>query len=282
MLPSGQSLPVVRISAPRGWVNFGIAELWHNRELLYFLTWRDVKVRYKQTAIGIVWAVVQPLATVLLFTLVFGRLAKMPSDGIPSPLFILAGLVPWNFFANAMTSASNGLATNAHLITKVYFPRLALPISAVLGGVFDFLIALGLLFGAMIVWRMPLDLHIVWLPVFIAFAFMTAVAVGLWLAALNAEFRDVRFILPFLTQFWMFATPVVYPSSELHDRWPALATFASLNPMVGVVDGFRWSLFGLGQPPGAMFAVSVAACAVLLVTGVAFFRRMERTFADVL
>jgi len=279
MLRNGESLPVVRISAPQGWVTFGLAELWRNRELLYFLTWRDVKVRYKQTSIGIAWALLQPLATLVIFSLVFGGLAKMPSDGIPYPLFSLAGLVPWNFFANAMTAASNGVATNANLITKVYFPRLALPIAAVLGGVFDFLIAFALLIGTMAFYGVMPTANVIWLPVFVTLAFTTALGVGLWLAALNAEFRDVRFVLPFLTQFWMFATPVVYPTSKLPEPW---RTLAGLNPMVGVVDGFRWSIFGVGQPPGAMFALSAAACVLLLVTGVAFFRRMERTFADVI
>jgi lipopolysaccharide transport system permease protein len=246
--------------------------------LLYFLTVREIKVRYKQTALGIAWAVLQPLFTMAIFTLFFGRLAKMPSDGIPYPVFALTALTPWTFFANGLTVSSNSLVTNANLITKVYFPRLAIPIAAVFSGAVDFLLSFALLIaysgyrGFWPTWR------ILWLPGFVLLAVATSLGVGLWLSALNVEYRDVRYTVPFLTQIWLFATPIAYPSSLMHEPW---RTVYGLNPMVGVVEGFRWAMLGSGHPPGAMFFVSCLAAALMLATGAFYFRRMEKGFADI-
>ena len=255
-----------------------ISELWEYRELLYFLTWREVKVRYKQTALGAAWAVIQPLFTMLIFSLFFGKLAKVPSDGIPYPLFCLAGLVPWTFFANGLSQASNSLVTSSNLISKVYFPRLSLPISAVLSGAIDFTISFVLLVGLMAWYRQSLSVRCIYLPLFFLLAFVTALGVGLWLSALNVEYRDVRYVIPFLAQAWMFATPIAYPSSLLHEPWRALY---GLNPMAGVVEGFRWALVGANTAPGPMIAASSFAAIVMLIGGAFYFRRMEKTFADV-
>ncbi len=272
------SIPVTIIEPSRGWVSLKLGELWEYRELLYFLTWREIKVRYKQTALGAAWAIIQPLFTMLVFSLFFGRLAKVPSDGIPYPLFSLAGLIPWTFFANGLSQASNSLVTSANLISKVYFPRLTIPLSAVLSGAIDFAISFALLVGMMALYhRMP-PLQCVFLPLFFLLAFVTALGVGLWLSALNVEYRDVRYTVPFLTQFWMFATPIAYPSSLLPERWRLLY---GLNPMVGVVEGFRWALIGTSTAPGPMIAVSTLAAVLILVGGAFYFRRMEKTFADV-
>ena len=270
--------PVLVIEPSRGWVGLKLGELWEYRELLYFLAWREVKVRYKQTAIGVAWAVVQPLFTMLVFSLFFGRLAKVPSDGIPYPVFTLAALVPWNFFANGLAQSANSLVGSSNLITKVYFPRLVIPISSILSGVFDFLIALVLLVGLMLFYGAVPRVTVLWLPIFWLFALMTALGVGLWLSALNVEYRDVRHAMPFLTQFWMFATPIAYPSSLLHEPWRSLY---GLNPMVGVVEGFRWALLEKGSAPGPMIGISAVAAITVLVTGAFYFRRMERTFADI-
>lgn len=274
---SPPEIPVLVIEPSKGWVSLKLRELWDYRELLYFLTWREVKVRYKQTAIGAAWALIQPLFTMLVFSLFFGRLAKMPSDGIPYPVFSLAGLVPWTFFANGLAQSSNSLVGSANLITKVYFPRLAIPISAILSGVLDFLIAFVLLLGMMMWYGVFPGLAVLWLPGLLLLALTTALGVGLWLSALNVEYRDVRYVIPFLTQFWMFATPIAYPSSLLQEPWK---TVYGLNPMVGVVEGFRWALLGKGSAPGAMLAVSAVAAVVLLVSGAFYFRRMEKNFSD--
>jgi lipopolysaccharide transport system permease protein len=278
--PSGSdaALPVTIIEPSSGWVSLKLAELWEYRELLYFLTWREVKVRYKQTALGAAWAIIQPLFTMLIFSLFFGRLAKMPSDGIPYPLFSLAGLIPWTFFANGLTQSSNSLVTSSNLISKVYFPRLTIPMSAVLSGAVDFGISFLLLLGMMVFYGRVPDARILALPLFILLAFVTALGAGLWLAALNVEYRDVRYTVPFLTQFWMFATPIAYPSSLLHEPW---RTVYGLNPMVGVVEGFRWALLGSRTAPGPMIAASSLAALVILIGGAYYFRRMEKTFADV-
>lgn len=274
---SPPEIPVLVIEPSKGWVSLKLRELWDYRELLYFLTWREVKVRYKQTAIGAAWALIQPLFTMLVFSLFFGRLAKMPSDGIPYPVFSLAGLVPWTFFANGLAQSSNSLVGSANLITKVYFPRLAIPISAILSGVLDFLIAFLLLLGLMAWYGVFPGLAVLWLPSLLLLALTTALGVGLWLSALNVEYRDVRYVIPFLTQFWMFATPIAYPSSLLQEPWK---TVYGLNPMVGVVEGFRWALLGKGSAPGAMLVVSAVAAVALLVSGAFYFRRMEKNFSD--
>lgn len=270
--------PVIRIRPSRGWVGLKLDELWLYRELLYFLTWREVKIRYKQTALGAAWALLQPLSSMVVFSLFFGRLAKMPSDGVPYPLFALTGMVPWMFFANGLSQSSNSLVANQSLITKVYFPRLAIPISAILSGVVDFLIAFALLLVAVIGYGRGFGWNVLWLPCFLVLALAVSLAVGLWLAALNVEYRDVRYVVPFMIQIWMFSTPIAYPSSLLGEPW---RTVFGLNPMVGVVEGFRWALLGTGRAPGAMFAVSAAATGLLLVSGAYYFRRMEKTFADI-
>jgi lipopolysaccharide transport system permease protein len=269
--------PVTIIEPSRGWVALRLRELWEYRELLYFLTWREVKVRYKQTAMGATWAIIQPLFTMLIFSLFFGRLAKVPSDRIPYPLFCLAGLVPWTFFANGLSQASSSLVTSSNLISKVYFPRLSLPISAVLSGAIDFMISSILLVGMMIYYRQVLTVRCFYLPLFFLLAFVSALGVSFWLSALNVEYRDVRYAIPFLSQLWMFATPIAYPSSLLHEPWRAVY---GLNPMAGVVEGFRWALVGADSTPGPMILASSCAAVSLLIGGAFYFRRMEKTFAD--
>jgi lipopolysaccharide transport system permease protein len=270
-------LPTFYIDPPSGWTSIGFRELWDYRELLYFLTLRDVKVRYKQTALGAAWAIIQPLFMMLVFSLFFGRLAKVPSDGIPYPIFTFCALLPWQLFAHALTESSNSLVANERLITKVYFPRLVVPIAAVLGGLVDFAVAFVILLAMMLYYRIVPTWAIVTLPAFIFLAVLTALAVGLWLSALNVKYRDVRYTINFLIQFWLFATPVAYPTSIVPERWRALY---GLNPMAGVVEGFRWALLGK-QPPGALLAVSVAVVIAILIGGLYYFRRMEQEFADV-
>ena len=276
--PGAAETPVLVIEPSRGWVGLKLKELWAYRELVYFLVWRDVKVRYKQTALGAAWAVIQPLFSMVVFSVFFGKLAKMPSDGIPYPLFSYAGLLPWNYFAQGLSSSSDSLVGSANLIKKVYFPRLAIPVAAVCGGVVDFAIAFGVLLLLMWHYGVAPTANVVWLPALLLLALVTALGAGLWLSALNVQYRDVKYTVPFLAQFWMFSTPVVYPSSLLEEPWK---TIYGLNPMVGVVEGFRWALLGVKTPPGPMLWVSVAAAAALLVSGAYFFRRMEKTFADV-
>jgi lipopolysaccharide transport system permease protein len=272
-----RNVQVMRIQPSKGWVSPRLRELWDYRELFYFLVWRDVKVRYKQTALGVTWAIIQPLFTVVIFSVFFGRLAKVPSDGIPYPLFSFAALVPWTFFAYGLNQSSNSLVGSANLITKVYFPRLAVPISSVVAGTVDLLLAFGVLLLMMWYYHVSPTWNIVFLPVFFFLTLTTSLGVGLWLSALNVKFRDVRLMLPFLVQLWMFGTPIAYPSSLLHEPW---RTVYGLNPMVGVVEGFRWALLGVKSPPGPMVAVSGVISILLLLGGVIYFRRMEKTFAD--
>ena len=271
-----EALKPTIIRPSRGWWAPSLGELWAYRELLYFLVWRDVKVRYKQTALGVAWAVLQPLLAMFVFSLFFGRLAGMESDGLPYPVFNLAGLVPWTFFAFGLSEAANSLIGSRNLITKVYFPRLAVPLAPVLAGLFDFAIALALLFGVMAFYGVFPGLRAVMVIPLTVLAFVTAIGAGLWLAALNVQYRDVRYVLPFLTQLWLFATPVVYPSSLVPGPWRVLY---GLNPMVGVVDGFRWALLGT-EVSGLTIAVSGAAAVVLAAGGAFYFRRMERAFPD--
>lgn len=271
------SSSVVVIKPSTGWVSLRLRELWEYRELLYFLIWRDVKVRYKQTVLGAAWAIIQPFLTMVVFAVVFGRLAKVPSDGVPYPIFAYAALVPWTFFAHALTAASNSVVGSAALIRKVYFPRLVVPLASVLSGIVDFLLAFGVLIGLMMWYGIGGSLKLFWLPLFLLQAIIAALAVALWLSALNVEYRDVRHTVPFLTQFWLFATPVAYPSSLLSEPW---RTIYGLNPMVGVIEGFRWALLNTGAAPGLMLAVSALASLTLLVSGAYYFRRLERTFAD--
>ena len=271
-------IPTVVIRPSEGWIALKLHDLWTYRELLYFLVWRDIKVRYKQTALGAAWAIIQPLFSMVVFSLFFGKLAKMPSDGIPYPIFAFAGLVPWTFFANGLAQSANSLVDSANLIKKVYFPRLTIPIANVLSGLVDFTLAFLVLVGMMLWYGVIPTGRVFWLPLFLLLAFVTALAVGLWLSVLNVEYRDVRYTIPFLTQFWMFATPIVYPSTLLKEPW---RTVYGLNPMVGVVEGFRWALLGTKTAPGPMIAVSAGAAVALLVGGAFYFRRMEKTFADV-
>jgi len=268
----------IRVERSRGWVSLQLLELWRYRELVYFLTWRDVKVRYKQTLLGAAWAILQPVLTMLIFSLFFGRLAHMPSDGIPYPIFTFAALVPWTFFSNGLTLSANSLVGNASLITKVYFPRLAVPIATVLSGVIDFVLAFVILLVLMRGWHVAPSSTIVWLPLFMLLALVTALGTGLWLSAMNVQFRDVRYTVPFLTQLWLFATPIAYPSSLLHEPW---RTLFGINPMVGAVEGFRWALFGHVPLPLTAIVVSSVVAIAVLVTGALYFRRMERTFADI-
>lgn len=275
---TGDDLPLVRIEPPRGWVSLRLGELWEYRELLYFLVWRDIKVRYKQTALGAAWAILQPVLTMVVFSVFFGRLAKVPSDGIPYPVFALAALVPWQLFAYAVSESTNSLVISQNLIKKVYFPRLVIPVASVLAGLVDFAISFVALIGLMTYYGIRPTPAIAILPLFILLAVASALCVGLWLCALNVQFRDVRYTIPFLTQFWMFVTPVAYPSSLVPEKW---RTVFGLNPMAGVVEGFRWALLGKATSLGPLLAVSIAAVVALLFGGLVYFRRMESTFADV-
>ncbi len=272
-------IPEITLIRPASsWTNIGLKELWEYRELLYFLTWRDVKVRYKQTVLGALWAIIQPFLLMVVFSLFFGRLAGVPSDGIPYPIFTFCALLPWQLFAHALAESSNSLVANERLITKVYFPRLVVPIAAVLGGLVDFAVAFVILLGMMAYYQIVPTWAVVTLPAFILLAIMTALGVGLWLSALNVQYRDVRYTITFLIQIWLFVTPVVYPSSIIPERWRPLY---GLNPMAGVVEGFRWALLGKDEPPGALLAVSVVMVILILIGGLYYFRRMEQEFADV-
>jgi len=270
---------VIRIQPSRGWISLRLKELWEYNELLYFLTWRDIKIRYKQTILGGAWAILQPFFTMVVFSLFFGKLAHVPSDGIPYPLFSYAALVPWTFFANGLAQSSNSLVSSANLLKKVYFPRLVVPISSVLSGVVDFILAFLVLLGMVAFYRTAPGVHLLWLPFFSLLGLMTALGVGLWLSALNVQFRDVRHTIPFLTQFWLFATPVAYPSSLLSEPW---RTVYGINPLAGVVEGFRWALLGAPSAPGPMILVSTLASLALLISGAYYFRRMEKGFADII
>jgi lipopolysaccharide transport system permease protein len=274
----------VRIRPRSGWRALDLGELWRYRELLFFLAWRDITVRYKQTALGVAWAVIQPLFTMLVFSIFFGALAKVPSDGLPYPLFVLVALLPWQLFAYALTQSSTSLVAEQRLITKVYFPRLLVPLASVMSGLADFVVAFVLVLGMMAYYAMssayvvPLTWNLLAVPLLILIALATALAVGLWLSALNVQFRDVRYTIPFLTQFWMFASPVAYPASLVPEPYRPLY---GLNPLVGVVEGFRWALLNAPAPDWGMMAVSAGVVLAMLVGGVYYFRRLEKTFADV-
>jgi lipopolysaccharide transport system permease protein len=270
----------VRIRPSTGWRTVDLAELWHFRELFWFLALRDIQVRYKQTALGVAWAVLQPVFAMLLFTIFFGRLAGLDqrTGDIPYPLSTFCALVPWQFFSYALTQSSNSLVSEQRLLTKVYFPRLIIPMAPVLSGMVDFGVSFLLLLGMMVYYGVYPHGTVLLLPAFVLMAMAAAMAIGLWLSALNAIYRDVRYTIPFLTQFWLFATPVAYPVSIVPERWQWLY---GLNPMVGVIEGFRWTLLGGGQPAWTAVAVSFAVVAVLLVGGLFYFRRMEKVFADV-
>jgi len=270
--------PVTYIRPSVGWVSLNLRELWQYRELLYFMVWRDVKVRYKQTALGASWAIIQPFFTMVVFSLFFGRLAGIPSDGVPYPIFSFAALVPWTFFANGLTQSGKSLVGDQNLIKKVYFPRLAIPIAAVLAGGVDFAIAFIVLVGMMLFYGIIPTATVIWIVPLLLLAFTVSLGVGLWFAAWNVRYRDVGHLVPFIVQFWLFATPIAYPSSLLDEPW---RTLYGINPMVGVVEGFRWALLGTETAPGPMIAVSAAVSVLILLGGVFYFRRMEKTFADV-
>ena len=270
-------LVVTVIRSSHGWVSLQLRELFEYRELLYFLTWRDIKVRYKQTALGVLWAILQPLLTMIVFSLFFGRLAKIPSDGIPYPIFAFAALVPWTFFAAGLGQSSSSLVGSANLLKKVYFPRLAIPIAAVLGGLVDFVLGFVVLIVLMFYYGRVPTANVVLVPAFVLLALVTSLGVGFWLSALSVEYRDVRFVVPFITQFWMLATPIAYSSTLLPEPW---RTIFALNPMVGVVEGFRWALLGTRSELGPIALVSALMAVLILVSGAYYFRRMERTFAD--
>jgi lipopolysaccharide transport system permease protein len=269
---------VIRIEPSKGWVSLGLGELWEYRELLYFLIWRDIKIRYKQTILGATWAFIQPFFTMVVFSLFFGRLAKVPSDGVPYPVFSFAALVPWTFFATGLGKASTSLVGSSNLIKKVYFPRLAIPLSSVLSGFVDFIIAFVTLIGMMLYFGIVPTINVLWLPFLLLLALMTALGVSLWLSAMNIQFRDVQYTVPFITQLWLFATPIAYPSSLLGEPWKSIY---AINPMVGVVEGFRWALLSTDTAPGLMLLVSSLAALAVLVSGLFYFRRLEKTFADV-
>ena len=273
-----ERVPIITIRPSRGWVFPHIRDVWAYRELLYFLVWRDLKVRYKQTVLGILWAIIQPFFLMVIFSIFFGKLGKIPSEGIPYPIFAYTALLPWSYFAQSLNACSNSLVANSHLITKVYFPRLIIPISSVLSGVVDFAISFSILLGLMFYYQIFPNLMVLLLPLLILMATATALGAGLWLSALNVQYRDIRYTMSFLTQLWFFATPVVYSSSLVPGIW---RFFYGLNPMVGVVQGFRGVLLGKGQIIGPMFAVSIIVIASLLFTGAIYFRRMEKGFADV-
>lgn len=270
--------PPIRNGPPSGWFDLNLREFWHARELNYFFVWRDIKVRYKQTAIGGAWAILQPLMTMLVFSIFFGRLAKMPSAGLPYPIFYLCALLPWLYFAAAMQSATNVVVEQQRVITKVYFPRLVLPVSAVISPLLDFAIGFVMLLLMMGYYHIQPTMTILFLPLFLLLVILTALGVSLWLSALNAIYRDVRYVVPFLIQFWMFASPVVYPSSLVPERWRWLY---GLNPMAGAIEGFRWALTGRGDPPSILLAASSAAVLVLVCTGALYFQKMEGLIADV-
>jgi lipopolysaccharide transport system permease protein len=268
---------ITRIEPPRNFLELHLRDVWSYRELLYFLVWRNLKVRYKQTVIGVIWVIVQPLLSMGVFTIFFGRLAKLPSDGLPYPVFYFAALVPWTYFATALQQATNVVVENQHVVTKVYFPRLILPLSAVVSGLVDFAISFVVLVFVTLGFRIIPGTAVLWLPVFLVLAVATALGVGLWLSALNALYRDVRYVTGFLIQFWMLASPVAYPSSMVPQRWRWLY---GLNPMSGVIEGFRWALTGHGQPAGLLQLVSAVMVLVLLASGLIFFQRMENTIVD--
>jgi lipopolysaccharide transport system permease protein len=274
----GQPLKTVVIQPSHGWLSLGLKEIWSYRELLYFLVWRDVKVRYKQTALGAAWAIIQPFFTMIVFSLFFGGLAKIPSNGVPYPIFSFAALVPWTFFANGMSLAANSLVSSSQLVSKVYFPRLLVPSATVLSGLIDFVLAFVVLIGMMLVYGIAPTARIVYLPLFLLLALIASLGAGLWLSAINVQFRDVKYVVPFLAQFWLFITPIAYPSSLLSEPW---RTIYGLNPMAGVVEGFRWALLNTDTDPSGITLMSSVAAVVMLVSGAYYFRRMERTFADV-
>lgn len=269
----------VVIEPPQGWFNLHLREAWAYRELLFFLVWRDIKVRYKQTLLGATWAVIQPIMTMVIFSVIFGKLAKLPSNGIPYPIFSYAALLPWQLFSRALSDASSSLVNNQAFVTKIYFPRLFLPTASILSGLVDFLIALVILFGMMWYYHIPLTARAWILPLLILFTLLTCMAVAMWLSAFNVKYRDVKYALSFLVQIWMYATPIAYSSTLVPEQWRSLY---GLNPMVGVVEGFRWALLGQQSNIAPMIGASLLTVVPLFIGGIIYFQRMERTFSDVI
>jgi lipopolysaccharide transport system permease protein len=270
--------PVLRITPPGGWWDIPFGEVWKYRELLYFFVWRDIKIRYKQTVIGAAWAVLQPLMSMIVFSLFFGALAHIPSQGLPYPIFYYSALLPWIYFAGALQNTTNTIVENQRIITKVYFPRLVLPMAATISGLVDFAVGFVVFAGFLIYYRIHPTPALLLLPAFLLLATLTALGVGLWLSALNAIYRDVRYVLPFFVQIWLFASPVAYPSSLVPAKWRWLY---GLNPMAGVIEGFRWAATGHGQPPGPLLFASVAVVLMLLLGGLLYFQKVQSTIADV-
>ncbi len=277
-LTSTSNIPATIIKPQQGWAALELSDLWRYRDLLFLLTWRDIKVRYAQTVLGAAWAILQPLLTMVIFSVIFGQLAKLPSDGIPYPIFTYVALLPWQLFAFSLSNASNSLVGSEKLVSKVYFPRLVIPLASVLPGLVDFAISFVVLIAMMFYYQVPLSVRMLTLPFFLLLALASALAVGLWLSALNVEYRDIRYVIPFLTLFWQYATPVAYSASLIPEKWRLLY---GLNPMTGVVEGFRWALLGSGQVGGLIW-VSTLIILILFVSGLAYFKRMEATFADVI
>lgn len=270
-------LPVTIITPPKKWVPVDFKELWAYRELLYIFTWRDVKLRYKQTALGAAWAIIQPLFAMVIFTVIFGGFAKIPSEGVPYPLFSLAALLPWTLFAEGLSRSTLSMVQNQNILTKVYFPRLIMPLSGILSPLVDFCVSFSILVVMMAYYGFMPTVNVIFLPLFILFAVLTSLSVGIWLSALNVMYRDFQYTVPFLVQIWLYASPVVYPSSLLPEKWQVLY---GLNPMAGVIEGFRWALLGT-NPPGAMMGVSLAVVLALLIAGIFYFRRVEQYYADI-
>lgn len=267
------------IDSKNNWKIINLTDLWHYRELFFFLVWRDIKVRYKQTFLGATWAILQPILTMIIFSVIFGKLAGLPSDGVPYPIFTFAALLPWQLFSFALTNSSNSLVNEKNLITKVYFPRIIIPASSIVAGLLDFLIALVIFLILMVFYKITITWRLLLIPVFILIAILTALSVGLWLTTLNVKYRDIRYVIPFLTQVWLYATPIAYSSSLIPEKWMWLY---SLNPMVGVVDGFRWMMIGQEAQFPAYFFISLIVVVILLVTGFLYFKKTEDTFADVI
>lgn len=269
----------ILIKPSEGWRELNLRELWRYRELVFFLTWRDIKVRYKQTLLGAAWAILKPFFSMVVFYFIFNRLANVPTDGIPGPIFYFSGLLPWVLFQDGVTKAGNSLVQGSNLITKVYFPRLAIPLAAVMAGVVDFLLAFAVLLVMMLIYAVRPTPAIWLLPAFILLALITALGVGLWLSALNVAYRDIGYVIPFIVQAWLYASPVTYSATLIPPGiW---STLYGLNPMAGVVQGFRWAILGVGQPSWALLGLSALISVLLLISGALYFRRMERAFADI-
>jgi len=268
----------VLIEPPRNWLNIHLRELWQYRELLFFLVWRDIKIRYKQTLIGAAWAILQPVLTMVIFSVIFGSLLKTSSDGIPYPLFSFAALIPWQLFSRALSDSANSLVNNQQMVTKIYFPRLFLPTASILSGLLDFGISMLVLFGMMFYYQVKITWAMLTLPFFVLLAVMTALAAGIWLSALNVRYRDIKYALPFLLQIWLYATPIAYSTKIIPEQWRFIA---GLNPMSGVVNGFRWALLGQTSETSILLGISIVIVVFLFLSGLVYFQYMEQTFADI-